>query len=299
MVAGRQFQAYGMGLLVNNARQSQQGLRLSWNNLWKTGLELDGFVGGAFANMEVGDRWNKGVSDSYSSARLAYKRPNWAVSGNYLINGVGDEQGWSADAWARFWGGRELQAEFATQINDLFGNDYTHSDPTALMALVDVWKGKNWALKGYYSYADAAYNPWYSSVNPYFENYLNEDGTQWLPWERWLRNPLVMSNLDVIGGRLNFGWMKANWTAQYYGVHGRSSWWAHTMWGNADGTPVWGGGNSGATPYNGLMSLGVKKAIANGVDLNVTYARQMANDKAAFNALDDAQLAVVGLAVGF
>ncbi|MEJ1731214.1 hypothetical protein SMA90_33325, partial [Escherichia coli] len=83
-------------------------------------------------------------------------------------------------AWARFWGGRELQVSFGRLTQSIQGIEYDsplqpHSEPIGIMGMVDVWKGNNWALQGYYSQADAEYNPWYSSVNPYFEAYNRFD----------------------------------------------------------------------------------------------------------------------------
>jgi hypothetical protein len=312
MVVGRQFQSYGLGLLVNNERQAQEGLRFQWNNLGKSGLAFDAFAGGsdyAFAGPPYinGDATpSPFVGDGYVSTRLSYHRPNWSLAGNWLADGVGGERGWSADVWARFWGGRELQAEFATQNNTILGNQYSdilnpHNDPTAAMALVDVWKGHNWALKGYWSYADAEYNIWYSTVNPYFETYGQSDnGSQWIPWERWLKNPLIEPNLNVYGGKLNWNWLRAAWTAQYYGLSGRSGFWGNNTWGGqlAPGGSVWDSGKN--APYNGLWSVSVSKPIASGVNLNLTYAGQrVSNDVPSDEGLQDAQLLMAEIAVGF
>jgi hypothetical protein len=308
MIVGRQFQSYGMGLLVNNARQSQEGLRFKWNDLWKTGLGFDAFVGGADYTMSTLPF--QATGDGYESMRLFYQKPNWSLAANWMPDGVGQEAGWSADAWARFWGGREVQAEFAEQYMDVYGHKYAGSDPNALMATLDIWKGRHWYLKGYTSYADANYNPFYSTVNPYFELYGNEDGTLNIPWERWLNNPLVEPNINVWGGKLNFDWCTANWTAQYYALSGRSMNWGNSMWGDPDGDMTrnlaasYGGVSTVDTenvPYSQLWAISVKKPIANGVDLNVTYAQELLSS-ATQNAnpgLKDAQLLVAGIAVGF
>jgi hypothetical protein len=321
MIVGRQFQSYGMGLLVNNERQSQDGVRLQYGNMWKSGIGFDAFVGGATYTMNnsvalgtssVGGTPYLNGGDLYESMRLSYKKPDWSIAANWLPNGVGEERGWSADAWARFWGGREVQAEFAEQYNDLMGEQYvtqSNADPTAMMATLDIWKGHHWALKGYASYADAKYNPFYSTVNPYFELYGNEDGTVWVPWERWLDNPIVEPNLQVWGGKLNFDWLKANWVAQYYGLHGRSNNWDNSMWGDPDGDGsryLLAGhsatGTTSAAPYNALWSIGFKKNVASGVDLHLTYAEQMLADSTknpiSNSGLKDAQLLVGGVSVG-
>jgi hypothetical protein len=297
MVLGRQFQSYGLGLLVNNSRQAQQGMRLAWNNLFGSSLSFETFAGGATYAFSSPF---KEPGDSYLSARLAYQKPNYSLGGNWLVNGVGSESGWSVDAWARFWGGRELQVEYAKQVKDVNGDEFViHNDPEALMATVDVWKGRNWALKGFYSMADAEYNPVYSSLNPYFEVYSEGEGTRWLPWELWLRNPLVQPNLEVIGGTLTFKALTWDWKAQYYSLDNKSNFFGNNLFaGSALNTNFAG---VAEVPYDQLWALSVKRQVANGVDITCTYARQMLSDLtgSAMPNLDDAQLVMLGVVVGF
>jgi hypothetical protein len=309
VVFGRQFQSYGMGLLVNNSRQSQQGLRLAWTDLFKTNLNLEGFVGGStytFGANNVNE-WGDGVDadsvpnkagDGYISGRVSYDRPNFRLAGSWLADGFGSERGWGIDGWARFWGGREIQAEFGTLTQALDGTSYPHSNPMGIMGSVDIWKGKSWGLKGLYSQADAEYSPWYSSVNPYFESYGGSDnGQAWLQWGRALDNPLVLPNVRAIGGTLDVNWAKADWQAMYYNLDNLSDFWGHTNWYNLN--PV-------GVPYNQLWAVRVRKEIANGVNLNLTYATQILNDDSTVgnSSLDDlgyknAQLLMAGIAVGF
>jgi len=297
---GRQFQSYGLGLLVNNSRQSQQGIRLGWNDIFKTGLGLEGFVGGA--SYTFGDFEEEEPGDGYVSLRLAYAQPSFKLAGNWLVDGAGDETGWGVDGWARFWGGREIQAEFGTLTQAIDGSDYSHNDPIGVMGSVDIWKGNNWALKGFYSQADAEYNPMYSTLNPYFEAYGNSDnGRAWLNWGRWLDNPLVIPNLRAIGGNLDFSFAKADFQAMYYNLDNLSEFWGMTRWGGSSGL------NPDGVPYNQLWGVRMKKEIANGVNLNLTYARQMVDKDVLVvgdNSLgdlgyDDAQLLMAGVAVGF
>jgi hypothetical protein len=86
---GRQFQSYGMGLLVDNERMSQQGIRLQFKNVFNSHIDLEGFGGGVssyltqmspmapvwfpddpynFANV-----WDK-YNDGYISARAEVDR---------------------------------------------------------------------------------------------------------------------------------------------------------------------------------------------------------------------------------
>jgi hypothetical protein len=316
-VVGRQFQSYGLGLLVNDSRQSQQGIRLAWTDLFKSNLNLEGFVGGSTSTFGALDNpydygiysggWQSPpngplpvIGDGYISARLSYDRPSFKIAGNLLADGVGSEQGWGIDAWARFWGGREIQGEFATLTRALDGSTYPyHANPIGIMGNVDIWKGKNWGLKAYYSQADAEFNPWYSTVNPYMEAYGSSDtGQIWVNWARYLDNPLIIPNVRAIGGDLDFRLLNADWKAMYYNLDNLSNFWGNTMYMPLDPSNV---------PYNQLWAIRVKKEIANGVNLNLTYAEQLVNDNTTFaagggtsdNGWKDAQLLMAGVAVGF
>jgi len=204
----------------------------------------------------------------------------------------------SADLWARFWGGRELKAEYALMNQDVKGRDFNdHSDPTAFMAMADIWKGHTWGLKGFYSAAGALYNPWYSSLNPYFELYGNEDDAPWIPWERFLRNPLILSNIKTTGGMLNWQLFNADWTAQYYFLAPKTEFWGNTQGSCHDGDSRF---LDDQVPYNRLWAVTMKKNVADGVDVNLTYAKQLANGETVDEyGLENAQLVVLGVAVGF
>jgi len=319
-VVGRQFQAYGLGLLVNNSRQSQQGVRLAWNDILKTNLNFEGFVGGASYDFGAGGSEipNLNVGDGYVSARVSYDRPNWRLAANWLADGAGNERGWGADAWARFWGGREIQAEFATLTQALDGSSYDDriinptSNPIAVMGNVDIWKGKSWGLKGMYSQADAEYNPWYSSINPYFESYGNsDDGFAWLRWGRALDNQLIVPNIRAMGATVDVNFLKADWQGMYYYMERLNKFdVAPAFWGNTN----WSDLDPSDAPYNQLWAIRVRKEIANGVNLNLTYAQQILNDDARSGlavssanpsgnlkdaGLKNAQLLMAGIAVGF
>jgi len=295
-IVGRQYQSYGLGLLVNNSRESQQGLRLIWDSLWNSPLSLEGFAGGSNYTFDTPFRsWG---GDGYLSARLSYKQPSWSLAVNALADGVGAEQGYSADFWARFWGAREIKVEWAVMNQDALGNDFSgFSDPEAFMAMADIWKGNNWGLKGFYSAAGAHYNVWNSSLNPYFELYGDEQDSPWIPWERFLRNPLILSNVKTTGGMLNWMLFGANWNAQYYFLAPKSEFWGNTQWSDCNGNSMF---YDDQVPYNRLWSVGLTKNVADGVDVNLTYAKQLANGDTAYEyGLDDAQLVVLGVAVGF
>ncbi|MCK4323709.1 MAG: hypothetical protein KAW89_04210, partial [Armatimonadetes bacterium] len=183
---GRQFQSYGLGLLVNNERMAQQGFRAQFDDSLGF-LDWEFFAGGAgydfdtcginaienliFSDTTYGnDPWS-GADDGYLSARFSLDNPSWAIGGNWLIDGFGQEEGYGADLWLKFFGNRELYAEYAKLTADSFGDFGSMGDPTGLMAMVDIFKGSKWALRGYYADLDAMFNPYYSTANPYWEPY--------------------------------------------------------------------------------------------------------------------------------
>jgi len=314
-VVGRQFQSYGLGLLVNNSRQSQQGVRMAWNSLGGSGLSLDAFVGGGTYSFGwedeglFGSEWPEWEGDGYISARLGYSSPNFAIAGNYLADGFGNERGWGGDLWAKFWGGRELQAEYATLTQSRNGYGFDNDDqPFAIMGNLDIWKGANWALKGYYSAAHYHWSTWYSTVSPYLEKYGEFDnGSFWVNWGRFLDNPLIIPNVRTIGGTLDVHAFNADWQAMYYNLDNfegpeNSSAWEHTMWSRWEPTRV---------PYNNIWGIRMKKQLADGVTLNLTYAQQLLNEDAEVNTWgpgdsyasdagwDDVSILMAGISVGF
>jgi hypothetical protein len=224
------------------------------------------------------------------------------VGGNWLATGVGEEEGWSADMWARFWGGRELQVEYAELRDDLFGMDTGNAH--ALMARADLWRSYGWGLAGYYSDVEAGFNPIYSTVNPYFEAYGTSDlGLAWLQWERWLNNPLALPNLEVLGGTLDLDFGDTEIAASYYmldsnGGDARGYGWRNTPWG------FFGEADEGEVPYDALASLRVGREVADGVMLNLVYAYQWFNEASGITGpddspLDDVDLLMAAVAVGF
>jgi hypothetical protein len=286
---GRQFQKYGMGLLVDNDRLSQQGIRWQLPNAL-LGLDWEVFFGAADYGMRPIYNYK---SDTYSSARVAYSRPTWSVGGQYLISGLLQEKGWSADLAATVWG-RDVRFEYARLERDRGGRDadsFRHNTPDAYMATADIWRGSNWKLTGYYSSTDAEYDVFYSSVNPYYEH-IAGDGMG-VPWEKWLRNPLAMPNTEVLGGALDFQVGKLPFQVCYYDLEDRGtsagSFWYHNSVAVANG---WSGAE---VPYDALMAVSMGLPLADGVAAKLTYARQQAN----YSGLDDLQLLQAGVEIGF
>ena len=289
---GRQFQRYGLGLLVDNERLSQQGVRGQWNNIAGSPLNLDVFTGGStYTYSPYFFGGSADAHDTYTSMLVSYKKPNWSLGYEYLFSGVGEERGWAADGYLNFWGGRNLYAQYAKQVRDETGTSY--SDNSAIMAMVDVWKAPKWALRGYYSRVDNNYWVEYSSINPYFEHIGDPSFDESvIEWERWTRKPLALENLRVFGGQLDFQVGKVPFQAAYYSL-GRVN----------DGAPAWGVPyfpSDDSLAYDKLWSVGCSKEIANGVTLNALYAQEQAADApTGYFKLDNAKLLQGGITIGF
>jgi len=303
---GRQYVSYGSGLLVDNQRQAQQGLRSTFNDLFNTNLNLDVFVGTGdkdYNFTQYTDATGDLESDGYVAGSLSYAKPNWKIGGNLLHDGYQSERGWSVDFWAKTdfgWGGpREFYAEYATELQRADGWDAAFrgrgradvDSPTALLAMLDVWKGKNWALRGYYSDVDAGYDLTYSRINPYFENYGQTD-TRAIPWERWLRNPLAVTNVQAYGGKLELYLGSTPFEIAYYGLEANSSWWGQSPWATA-------GLTRDEVPYNQLWSVRTSTKLADGVKLGLTAGLQSANGDAHLTNLEDQKYLGAEITVGF
>ena len=281
---GRQFQSYGMGLLVNNERMSQQGVRLQLNDVMDTGVNIDTFFGGVAAFLSwpfpgATDPYNfareAGAprSDLYFSARASYSRPSWTLGVNYLQTGVDEEQGWSADLAAQIWN-RDVRVEYAQQEKDFVGTTIPGSNE-AWMASADIWRGSHWRLTGFYSKAGDQYDPQYSALHPYFEAVSRaETGpTFFVPWEKWLRNPLVERGYETFGGHLDFSIGSFPFTVAYFDRNGSGF----------------------AEAYDQLWAVGVSKQLADGITANMTYGYQSAN----LGFLQDQKLLQASVTVGF
>ena len=153
-----------------------------------------------------------------------------------------------------------------------FGNELD-DDNMAVMASADLWRGKNWRLTGFYSRAEENYNPVYSILHPYFEQIDRNQPFGSVPWEKWLRNPLVETGYTNIGGHLDFMVGHIPFTVAYF---------------NRDAIDA-------NTRYNQLWAVSASKQIADGITGTLTYARQMSDSD--FD--EDTQLLQGAVTVGF
>lgn len=280
---GRQYQSYGMGLLVDNERASQQGVRLQVKDIFDSNIDLDVFGGGVASVFTWGSdaepynfqrTWVN--NDGYISGRACYARPTWSVAFNWLQDGVNEEQGWSGDVAAQIWG-RDVRLEVAQQ-RKTYASAHLNHDNMAYMASADLWRGGSWSVTGYFSQAGIYYAPAYSALNPYYEVVdRNNDVAPYaggpVPWEKWLRNPLVETGYRIFGGNVAFRVGQIPFNVAYYN---RSA---------LTGAPL--------EDYDGLFAVSTSKQLADGITANLTYARQQGV------GIDDLQLLQGGVTVGF
>jgi len=258
---GRQFQSYGMGLLVNNERRAQQGLRFQKHGLFGRNLDFDAFYGGGTYDWTPIPAPSDG-SDLYVSLRLACQRPRWSVGLNALPDGVGDEQAWSADLWINLGDDRNLHAEYAQMQNHVNRELFPGiAVPYAFGLSVDLLHTPHLALQGFYCRVSSEYDVVYSSIHPYYE--LIEGyppNANHIPWERWLRNPIFLTNIVTSGGSASGRLGEFSWQFCRYRLTRYSDWW----W----GPPV------AKLDYDLLWALSLSKAMAPGVGMGLTYAEE-------------------------
>jgi len=141
----------------------------------------------------------------------------------------------------------------------------------AWMASADIWRGSNWRLTGFYSDVEDGYSVVYSALNPYYET-LNP-AQPGVPWEKWLRNPLVLNNVRTLGGHLDFRVGSVPFSVAYFDLKEKSG---------------------PAVAYDALWAVGTSKQLADGIVANLTYAQEQAN-----TAASDQKLLQASVSVGF
>jgi hypothetical protein len=270
-------------------------------------LSLDTFLGGG--DYDYSTTAFDPVGDGYFSARLAYDSPSLTVGANALIDGVALEEGWSADLRAQLWGNRELLAEYATMTNSIYGPDF-ENDPSALLVSADLWNEPDLQVRGFFSDTDAGYNSFFSTVHPYYETYGSADtGVYWVPWGRWLDNPVVLPNTEILGANLAYQTSGLNLEGVYYQLESNydssdpSYAWRNTNWGFYRDLPP------DEVAYDQLYALRLGKEIAPEVFFRLTYARQIFNEASGLtypdpfegepHPLEDVDLLMAGVELGF
>jgi len=261
---GRQFQSYGLGLMVNNERRAQQGIRYRKRGLFAKDLNFDAFYGGGSSDWLPIEPFMS-ASDGYVTARLEYERPRWSAAYAAMPDGAGNEQVQSVDLWVNLGGDRHLYAEYARQTHHVNRWRYSgHEPPNAWGLQADLIKNRNLALQAYYCQVGPEYDVVYSSIHPYFE--MIEGTTpnaNHLPWERWLRNPIAITNFRAYGGTLSTHIGEFPVEFAYYELSKLSNWWWESQFANVD--------------YDRLFAVSFHKALAHGANMSLTYAQEQAS----------------------
>ncbi len=269
---GRQFQAYGLGLVVNNERLSQQGVHALIDPFLIDDLNLQMFMGAAHYQHSGGEF--SVHTNHYESAHLEYKRPRWSLGGTKLLRGVGltrpggesyYESAWSIDGWWNFHRDLDAWFEYAHLEGHANRHLYTregNSNPEALMAIVEVLATPDFDLTAVLSDVEAEYDIVYSSLHPYYEILCHDGASRRFPYERWMRRPLAMPNLEVFGGYGTWYCADGEWPFDffYYSVSDNSDWWR--------ASPVEG------IYYNRLYGARVRHEVKDGLECSLTWAHQ-------------------------
>lgn len=268
---GRQFQAYGLGLVVNNERLSQQGVHCLIEDFLIDPLSLEFFFGGA-NYQHYSHPWSS-MSDNYLSMYLEYRQNNWSIGIPWLIDGYSSEtragqkyheRAFGVNFWWNFTGDQNLYIEYASQQEHanrpLFKRDGV-SDPYAYMVIADLVSTSSFDLTGILANIEAEYDIVYSSLHPYYE-ILCGPSSRAFPYERWLRRPLAIPNIRMIGGEGTFHLGRGEWPLDffYYQLSKTSDWW--------EASPVDG------LYYDQLYGLRLRHEIANGIETSLTWAHQ-------------------------
>jgi len=187
-------------------------------------------------------------TDLVGAAQVSHKIAGFALKGTYLHSGVGPGQGaersWSVGASGKLLG-RKVSAEYATQLRDGVGVEFTDK-PVAWIVGAPILEGKKLALRVSYSVTDPDFGPTYSLFNPYTEPYQGTD------WERWILNPdhgmtlFAEQDQKVIAATGLVGPVKFRY--------------------------VNGTANKGATDMGTIWSASITKEVAQGVNVDIGYA---------------------------
>lgn len=268
---GRQYQRYGLGLVADNDRLSQQGFRGQFEGLFGSNLYGEVFLGGASYGTLPAPYL--GYGDGYASAYLQYGQDNWSIGIPFLINGYSadtgpgdqfDERAWGVDLWWRFLGDRELRAEWARleeHANRSTASHPENTDPTALMVLADIWNDDTIRVTGVYTDVDPEYDVVYSSIHPYYEKLFPGTGTSFVPWERWMYRTLALPNFEIWGA-------DAAWQ-----ISGRDTV-EFTYYDLARKTNRWAAAPFRHYSYNQLYKLTLSRQMGSNLTTSLTWARQ-------------------------
>jgi hypothetical protein len=269
---GRQFICYGLGLLVNNERNSLTGVRMQKKDLFAD-VDLDFiFAGGTYDWLPM--RPDPGNSDDYFAARLGYDASRWSVGLNFLPDGAGKEIAYGADFKWRMSEDRYLCAEYAWQQRHANRLSYLGTDikDDALMVTCDIVASDDLCLSYFYSDVSAEYDIIYSSIHPYYETNQYDRPANLIPWDRWLRNPFAMTNFRCHGFMLDAMVGSVPISLTYLRPEADSDWWLLSQLANDD--------------YDALYAITLTHRLADDIDMRLLYAHQDAASDATPEARD-------------
>lgn len=269
---GRQFQAYGLGMVVNNERLSQQGVHVLIDPFLGDDLSVQAFMGGT--NFQHSGGPFTIDSNHYESMYVQYKRPRWSIGVPWLIRGYGlrrpdgraySESAWGVDGWWNYHKDLDLWFEYAYLEGHANRNLYTrdsNSNPEAVMIIAEVLDTPDFDVTLLLSDVEAEYDIVYSSLHPYYELLCEPADRRIFPYERWLRRPLAMPNLEVVGGQGTWYAKDGEWPVDvfYYSVSSNSDWWR--------ATPIDG------LYYDKLYGARIRNEVKDGLECSLTWAHQ-------------------------
>ncbi|MGQ9733258.1 MAG: hypothetical protein ACUVX8_18525, partial [Candidatus Zipacnadales bacterium] len=273
---GRQFFSLDrLGLVADNERLSLQGIRGTAESLWGTDLNFDMFFGGA--SYDEGFSLLNEWSDGYGAFRLAYERPHWGVGGTWLATGYSEEEAWGADIWLEIWG-RDLMLEYANLLQFMNGArpPSAINNPSCWMGKVELLDTPSFKITASVSRTDAVYEATYSTLNPYWEliDYGLDPSVGQMPWERWLRAPLVLRGAMLYSGDVQFSLGSVPLHLRYVNVDAVNP---NLPWGT----------------YPHLLAASATKEIVEGLSVQFIYARQIADSDLPLDDIDLLQASAV------
>jgi hypothetical protein len=285
---GKQYFAFGQGLLVDNNILALDGLKAKaelgrraaltaiWGRTPAEALDSQGWSPGP--DYPPTTRF-VGGQDDYIAGRLSFPISDWELGANYLLTGFSDERGWSVDASGKILGAK-VYGEFATLVHNADGqavddvNTGSFADNTAFVVGADLINtdsvlvcGKWGKVEPGYAYdfvgnalgnagfavssaGFGAFNLPFSALHPY-----TEYGTHYI---NWVDRPLFLDPTNVAEGfevGLTLKRLLGAGTPlmlRYYD--------GNAIGGNANADRVW--------------TASVSKKVASNVDFNLLYGRR-------------------------
>ena len=140
------------------------------------------------------------------------------------------------------------------------------------MLIVELVSSPDFDLTALLSDVEAEYDVIHSSLHPYYELLCDPTETRVFPYERWLRRPLAMPNLEVVGAYGTWYAADGEWPIDlfYYSVSANSDWW--------EASPIDG------LYYDRLYGARVRNEVKHGLECSFTWAHQQPVNASTDNA---------------